>query len=107
MNFFSRLVGLLTRRGRDNDLLLQGVEHAKAKRPAQAIEIYTRLLDIPSTSPTVRGQALFNRALAYSSIKEDDKAMKDLQAVIAMRDIPENVQVAARERLVRVNKRAE
>ncbi len=107
MGFFGRLMGLLTRGGRDDDKLLQGVEHAKAKRPERAIEIYDALLKSSSTSPAVQAGALFNRSLAHSAMNNDDKALADLQAVIAKPNLPTNIQTAARERLARLRKRSD
>lgn len=107
MGLLSRIAGLLTRSGRDDNLLQQGMEHAKAKRPVQAIEIYDRLLSNTATRGEVRARALFNRALAHSSMKNDDKAAADLEQVLAMPNLPENVQAAARTQLHRVRKRSE
>ena len=105
MSFFSRLTNLFTRAGRDDNLLQQGIFHASAKRPEKAIGIYDALLGAKSTSTTVRARALFNRALAYSSMKDDKKAIHDLEQVVTMAAAPENVLTAARTQLVRVRNR--
>jgi len=55
----------------------------------------------------VRASALYNRALAYSALDEDDKAMVDLQKVLTLPGCPENVLTAAKTRIARVKKRAE
>ncbi|MEX2174624.1 MAG: tetratricopeptide repeat protein [Pirellulaceae bacterium] len=107
MSFLGRLTGLLTRNGREDGLLLQGIEHAKAKRPEKAIDIYNGLLKTDSIGNSVRARALFNRALAYSSLKDYERAGADLDKVLAMPDVPENVQTAARSQLARVRRRAE
>jgi hypothetical protein len=106
MGIFTRLTGLLTKSGRDNDVLLQALEHAKAKRPEKAIPLYNTLLDSSSTSEIVRARALFNRALAHSAMKDDDKALVDLEQVLAMTNVPENVQTAARSQVARVRRRS-
>jgi tetratricopeptide (TPR) repeat protein len=106
MGLLSRLAGLFTGGGRDDRLLLQGIEHAKNNRPDQAIEIYTSLLNSGSARNTVRARALFNRALAHSSMKNDEKALADLEQLLLMPDLPENVQTAAKSQLIRVKKRA-
>src|SRR5262245_27187148 len=105
MGFFGQLTNLLSRSGRDDNRLRQGMEHAEAKRPAQAIAIYDSLVNSKSTSPTVRARALFNRALAHSSMKDDPNAIADLEQVVAMPGAPENVLAAARNQLVRVRNR--
>src|SRR5262245_58290003 len=105
MGFFGQLTSFFSRLGRDDNRLRQGMEHAEAKRPAQAIALYDSLVNSKRTSPTVRARALFNRALAHSSLKEDQQAIVDLEAVVAMPSAPENVLAAARNQLVRVRNR--
>jgi len=107
MSFFSKLAGLFSRSSRDENLLLEGVEHVKAKRPEKALEIFNSLLTTPTLSASVRASALYNRALAYSALDQDDKAMADLQKVLTLPGCPENVPTAAKTRIARVKKRAE
>jgi hypothetical protein len=105
MGFFAHLANLFTRFGRDESRLKQAMDHAHAKRPDKAIAIYDALVHAKGTSAVVRSRALFNRALAYSSIKDDAKALADLKEVIAMPAAPENVVTAARTQLIRVQNR--
>lgn len=105
MSFLSRLTGLFTRGGRDDGLLREAMEHAKAKRPEKALEIYDSLVAAPDTRSEVKARALFNRALAHSALDHDEKAVADLERVLAMPHVPENVQNAAKSQLVRVRKR--
>ena len=107
MSFFGALANLFSRSGRDDNLLRQAMEHAKSNRPAKAIESYSALVGSKSTSTMVRSRALVNRALAYSSMKDDKKAIADLEEVLAMTGVSENVTVAARTQLVRVQNRTE
>lgn len=107
MSFFQRIANLFSRTGRADNLMRQGMAHASADRPEQAIGIYDSLLQGNLASPTVRARALFNRALAHSSMKDDQKAIADLQQVVAMPNAPENVLTAARTQLIRVQNRAE
>jgi len=107
MGFFQSLANLFTKSGRYDQQLLAAMEHAKAGRAQKAIELYTALVDDDSVNDAVRARALFNRALAHSKLDHDDQAIKDLQDVLAMPNVPENVQTAARAQLVRVKKRAE
>jgi hypothetical protein len=87
-------------------LLLQGLQHAKAHRPDQAIAIYNRLLDSRTTGDTTRASALFNRALAHSSLDNDQQALADLEQVLTLPGLPDNVQSAARTQLARVRRRS-
>lgn len=107
MGLLSTLSSLFSGAARDNRLLLQGIEHAKNNRPERAVEIYNKLLSSKSASRTVRARALFNRALARSSMSDDEQALADLEQLLLMPDLPENVQSAARAQIVRVRKRSE
>src|SRR6185295_6452386 len=107
MGFFSKLAGLFSRSSRDENLLLEGVEHAKAKRPEKALEIFNSLLASPTLNATVRASALYNRALAHSAMDDDAKALADLQKVLTLPGLPDNVQSAARAQIARVKKRGE
>jgi tetratricopeptide (TPR) repeat protein len=107
MSLISQITSLFTSTRRDERLLLKAIEHAKAKRPAQAMAIYNQLIESDSTSANVRAKALFNRALAHSSLKDDPSAIADLEKVLAMPGLPDNVQSAARAQLLRVRKRSE
>lgn len=107
MGFFGQLANLLSRSGRDDNRLKQGMDLASAKQPDKAIGIYDSLLSSKSTNPTVRARALFNRALAHSAMKDDEKAIADLEGVASMGGAPENVRTAARNQLIRVRNRVE
>jgi tetratricopeptide (TPR) repeat protein len=106
MGLLDRLAGLFSKNGRDENSLAQAIDHAKAKRPAEAIAIYNRLIDASGTASATRARALFNRALAYSSLDDDAKALVDLERVLALPDLPDNVQTAARAQLARVRRRS-
>jgi hypothetical protein len=107
MGILAKLANLFSRSGRDDNRLLQALEHAEAKRPAQAIAIYDSLVNSKRTSPIIRARALFNRALAHSSMKDDQKAITDLEEVVSAPGTPENVLAAARNQLVRVRNRVQ
>ncbi len=107
MSILQRIAGLFSRSGRDEQVLLQGLAHAKAKRPDKAIEIYDTLLKAEGTTGSTRARALFNRALAYSASDDDEKALADLQQVLNLPDLPDNVQSAARSQLARVKRRSD
>ena len=105
MSILQRISGLFSRSGRDDQLLREALVHAKAKRPEKAIEIYNKLLGDRETKVATRASALFNRALAHSSLDDDQKAVADLEQVLALPDVPDNVQSAARSQLARVKRR--
>ncbi|HZN35053.1 MAG TPA: tetratricopeptide repeat protein [Pirellulaceae bacterium] len=107
MNLISRLTGMFSRGGRDEERLRQAMEHAKANRPERAMQIYNSLVASTTTDREVRAKALFNRALAHSSLKEDQRALEDLSRVLALPNVPDSVTTAARSQLARVRKRSE
>ena len=106
MGFLNQLGSLFTRAGREEALLDQAMEHAKAKRPDKALEIYESLLKSRSLGSSLRARVLFNRALVHSALKNDDQALADLEEVLKLPEVPDNVLTAAKERLVRLHKRS-
>ena len=107
MGFLGQLTNLFSRSGRDDNRLRQAMDHAHANCPEKAIAIYDSLLSGKAAGPTLQARALFNRALAHSSMKDDLKAIVDLEKVVAMPAAPENVLAAARNQLVRVRNRVQ
>ena len=107
MGFFGQLLNLFSRAGRDDNRLKQGMDYAHANRPDKALDIYNEILNSKGTGPVVRARALFNRALAHSALKNDAKAIADLEEVVATEAVPENVMTAARNQLIRVRSRIE
>ncbi|MCU0877426.1 MAG: tetratricopeptide repeat protein [Pirellulaceae bacterium] len=105
MSLLSQITGLFSRSGRDEQQLARALELAKAKQPEQALEIYDKLLASSGTNDTTRARALFNRALAHSSLNNDEQAIIDLNAVLELPNLPENVQSAARTQIARVRRR--
>ena len=105
MDLLSRLTNLFSRQGRDENQLNAAIEFAREGAPAKAIEIYSELLRAEATSATTKARALFNRALAYSSLNDDPLAIADLKQLAAQVDVPDNVRSAARTQLVRLNNR--
>ncbi len=105
MGLLQRVASLFSRTGRDDQMLLAGLAHAKADRPDEALKIYNKLLDNTGTSPTTRARTLYNRAITHSALKDDAKALADLEEVLKMPDVPDNVQTAARDRLARLRRR--
>lgn len=106
MNFFSRLQNWFSRTGRDDNLMSTAMELAKDKQPAEAIKIYNDLLQSTTASAETKARALFNRALAHSSLKDDAKAVADLKQLTSLPNVPENVRTAARNQLVRLQNRS-
>jgi len=105
MDLLNRLANWFSRGGRDENQLEKALELAKSKQPAEALAIYNDLIISPGTSSAVKARALFNRALAYSSLKDDARAAADLKQLGTLADVPENIRTAARNQLVRLTNR--
>lgn len=105
MELFNRLSNWFSRQGRDENQLNAAIEFARDGSPAKAIDIYSELLRAEVTSATTKARALFNRALAYSSLNDDQLAIADLKQLATQAVVPENVRSAARTQLVRLNNR--
>lgn len=69
--------------------------------------VYETLVKSKSSGDTVRARALFNRALAYSALKNDRQAIADLNEVLTLPNVPDNVRNSARDQLKRVRKRSD
>jgi len=82
---------------------------AKANKDdfAGAISDYSAAIQSPKIPPDVKAMAIYNRALAYSAINEDEKAAADLASLLEMPNLPENIQVAAQQRRARIRRRCE
>ena len=107
MSILKRLANWFSRGGRDDNRLQMAMDHAHAKRPAEAIAVYDSLVTAKGSNSDLRARALFNRALAHSSIKDDQKAIADLEEIITLPGVPENVLAATREQLIRVRNRVQ
>jgi hypothetical protein len=105
MKLLDRLKNWFSRGGRDDNLMATAMDLANDKQPTEAIKIYTELMRSPTASEETKARALFNRALAHSSLKNDAQAIADLKQLTAMQDVPENVRNAARNQLVRIQNR--
>jgi hypothetical protein len=105
MEILNRLANWFSRGGRDENLLTKAMELAKGKQPNEAIAIYDDLLTSPGTNSVTKARALFNRALAYSSLKDDARAAADLKQLTTMPGVPDNILTAARNQLVRLTNR--
>ena len=82
-----------------------GMSRAKGGDFAGAILDYSATIQDPGIPSDVMGMALYNRALAYSAIQENEKAAEDLTKVLSMPGLPENIRLAASQRRERIRRR--
>lgn len=94
-----------TSRGRVVTMYRRGIEKAKVKDRAGAIEAYTTVIEMPDVPRDLLAMSLFNRGLVLVAGGDSDKGSLDLDAVSAMDDAPERVREMARQKLIRMKKR--
>ncbi len=105
MKILRWLKGFLSHRGKALALYRSGMTKANRKDFEGAITDYSAVIDSLNAPPNVKAMAVYNRALAYSAIHQDENAAKDLDAVLKMPHLSEDVKTAARRRKERVRKR--
>ncbi len=105
MGILTWLKGRFSRRAKHIALYRHGMLKAKKGDFVGAVSDYTTVLNIEGLSNDVRGMALYNRALAYSSMHENEKAAEDLALASSIPDLPENIRLAARQRQERIRRR--
>ena len=64
---------------------------AREKDYHGAIDDYSAAIESPTIPMDVKGMAIYNRALAYAAIDEEEKAASDLAAMLKMPGLPENI----------------
>ena len=84
-----------------------GMMRAEGKDAAGALDAYTLAIELPEVPSDVMAMALYNRALLFAAAGRTDKALADLNAVMEMRVSPQDVKLAARRRLERLEHRRE
>lgn len=106
MNFFRWLIGSFTVRGKAMARCRRGMARAKKRDRQGAIEDYTSTLGMTGIPADVKAVALYNRALAHVAAGDDQKGVDDLDALLAMKEVLVNVKTMAREKLMRMERRA-
>ena len=72
-----------------------------------AIADYSAAIREPNIPTDVKAMVLYNRALAYSAIHEQEKSAEDLAAVLDMPGLPKNIKAEAQERRERIRRHKE
>ena len=86
-------------------ILKKAIDKANERNYEEAIEDYSEVISMKGASDDVKFQARYNRALAYSCMKDNDKAKKDLQIIIDFPKAPNSVKSYALEKMKRIKKR--
>jgi hypothetical protein len=72
-----------------------------------AIADYSAAIRMPNIPADVKAMVLYNRALAYSAIHQDEKTAEDLAAVLEVPGLPQNIKTEAQQRQERIRRRNE
>jgi len=107
MSFATWLKSLFSHRGKALSQYRSGMAKAKKGDYAGAVADYSAAIEAPEIPADVKAMALYNRALAYSAMDQDDKAAEDLAALLEVPGLPENIATAAQQRRERIRRRNE
>lgn len=105
MGMFDWLKSRFSSRAKLIALYRNGMSKAKKGDFSGAVLDYTATIKAESISNDILGMALYNRALAYSAMHENDKAAEDLTRALRIPGLPENIKVAAIQRQERIRRR--
>jgi tetratricopeptide (TPR) repeat protein len=97
----------LSHRGRALAEYRSGMKKADKHDYRGAITDYTAVIEGKDTPEDLKTMAIYNRALAYSAIHEDEMAANDLDQVLSMPKVSERVKTAVLRRRERIRQRAE
>ncbi len=105
MNLIRWIKSWLTHRGKALSLYRAGMAKANHRDYHGAIADYSDAIRAPNIPIDVKAMAIYNRALAYTAINEDEKAAEDLAAMLEMPGLSENIKTEARHRRERIKRR--
>jgi tetratricopeptide (TPR) repeat protein len=87
-------------------LYKKGMEKAKKRDHAGAIQDYTAAIDQPHASSEVLAMTRYNRALVYAAMGDNVKAEADLNEVLAAPEQHANIKAMAKQKLARMGTRS-
>lgn len=80
----------------------RGMDEANQQNHKAAIDQYTMAVELAAGPDDVRAMALYNRALSHAAVGNEQAAIEDLDAVLAMKESLAKIKSAARQRLGRM-----
>jgi hypothetical protein len=98
MSFTTWVKSWFSHRGKALSLYRSGMAKANKCDYDGAIADYSAAIRAPQIPPDVKAMAIYNRALAYSAIHEDERAAEDLAAVLEMPGLPAKLRTHAQQR---------
>jgi hypothetical protein len=105
MSLVKSLRRLFSGGGKAAALYERGMVKAKRDDWSGAVADYTAAIDAANVPRDVKAMALFNRALAYAHLGNQERADEDLHATIGMPDAPIQIKTSAKAKLARWGKR--
>ena len=105
MRLLKWLKSRCSNRGRCLWIYSEAIAKAKKHDRKGAIDDYTAAIDMRDVPPDVKAMALYNRALGHTAAKDNHMAIDDLNAVLAMAEPLDHVKTAAKQKLVRMERR--
>lgn len=106
MNLLSWISGHFTVRGKALAMYRRALVKIEKNDRAGAIGDYTQVIQHASTPHDIKGMALYNRALAYAAIGDEENAQADLQTALALSGVSAKVRQEVQRRIVRTQHRA-
>lgn len=107
MSILSWATGCFSPRGRALSLYRRGMIKAKRDDSLGAISDYTAAIGFADLPKDVEAMLLYNRALAFVAIGDNQKGGSDLDSLLAMAEAPVNMKTMARQKLARMEARTE
>jgi len=106
MSFTSWVSGVFTDRGKAMSHYKRGMGKAKKHDHEGAVHEYTLAIEMPDIPGDIKAMSLYNRALTYVAADKETEGIADLQAVLAMHEEHTNIKSMARQKLLRMDNRA-
>ena len=104
MKMFGWFKNRLSARYRAISLYRQGMKRAQGHDHRQAVVDYSLVIQMAEAPTDIIAMALYNRALVYDAMADEQHAIADLQAILTMSGTDENVRTEARRKLLRMQR---
>lgn len=108
MNIFTWLKNMRSGQGKALSLYKRGMAKALMHDHHGALDDYTAAIVMPGAPADVVAMTLYNRALLHAANRDDQQAVSDLEAILAM-DVAlilANVKTMARQKIDRIESRS-
>ena len=102
MSFTGWVERCFSRRRKAIALYRSGIAKASKGDHGGAIADYSAAVGIPNLPNDLKAMVVYNRALAYSAIHEEERAAEDLAAVLHMPGCPALIRTHAQQRQHRI-----